>query len=302
MVVSAVLAATHIGELMQSFSRAVRAALAATTLVAGTLVAVPSAVADDSYQRGPDPTVDSIEAPLGSFEIGTAVVTRAAAEGFGGGTVYYPVDTSEGTFGAVAVSPGYRSSQAAVAWLGPRLASQGFVVVTIDTLRLSDSPDRRGDQLLAALDYLRRTELADRIDPGRLAVMGHSMGGGGSLEAAKDYPALQAAIPLAAWNTDKSFPEVTTPTLVIGAEDDSIAPVRSHSERFYESLPADGDKAYLELRDASHSVPTADSTIIARYSLSWLKRYVDDDERYAQFLCPPPVPDQLISEYRSTCD
>lgn len=274
MVVSAVLAATHIGELMQSFSRAVRAALAATTLVAGTLVAVPSAVADDSYQRGPDPTVESIEAPRGTFEIGTAVVTRAAAEGFGGGTVYYPVDTSEGTFGAVAVSPGYRSSQAAVAWLGP---------------------------LLAALDYLRRTELADRIDPGRLAVMGHSMGGGGSLEAAKDYPALQAAIPLAAWNTDKSFPEVTTPTLVIGAEDDNIAPVRSHSERFYESLPADGDKAYLELRDASHSVPTADSTIIARYSLSWLKRYVDDDERYTQFLCPPPVPDQLISEYRSTC-
>ena len=287
---------------MQSFSRAVRATLAATTLVAGTLVAVPSAVAvDDDYQRGPDPTVESIEAARGTFEIGTAVVTRAAAEGFGGGTVYYPTDTSEGTFGAVAVSPGYRSSQAAVAWLGPRLASQGFVVFTIDTLRPADSPARRGDQLRAALDYLQRTGLADRIDPDRLAVMGHSMGGGGSLEAAEDDPALQAAIPLAPWNTDKSFPAVTTPTLIIGAEDDNIAPVRSHSERFYESLPADGDKAYLELRDASHSVPTADSTTIARYSLSWLKRYVDDDERYTQFLCPPPVPDQLIGEYRSTC-
>jgi dienelactone hydrolase len=287
---------------MQSFSRAVRAALAATTLVAGTLVAVPSAVADDSYQRGPDPTVESIEAARGSFEIRAAVVTRAAAEGFGGGTVYYPVDTSEGAFGAVAVSPGYRSSQAAIAWLGPRLASQGFVVFTIDTLRPADSPARRGDQLRAALDQLQRTELANRIDPDRLAVMGHSMGGGGSLEAAKDDPALQAAIPLTPWNTDKSFPEVTTPTLIMGAEDDTIARVRSHSERFYESLPADGDKAYLELRDASHSVPTTDSTVIARYSLSWLKRYVDDDERYTQFLCPAPAVDTELSEVRTTCD
>ncbi|WP_129786244.1 serine aminopeptidase domain-containing protein [Promicromonospora panici] len=286
---------------MQSFSRVFRAALAATALTVGTFGAVPAAVADDGYQRGPDPTEESIEAPRGTFEIGMAVVTRASADGFGGGTVYYPTDTSEGTFGAVAVSPGYSSSQAAIAWLGPRLASQGFVVFTIDTLSTSDSPTRRGDQVLAALSFLGRTELADRIDPDRLAVMGHSMGGGGSLEAAKDYPALQAIVPMTPWSVDKTFPEVTAPTLVIGAEDDVVARPRSHAEPIYESLPADGDKAYLELRDASHSAPSAPNTLIARYSLSWLKRYVDDDERYQQFLCPPPAVDDEISEYRSTC-
>jgi predicted dienelactone hydrolase len=286
---------------MQSFSRVLRAALAATALTVGTFGAVPAAVADDGYQRGPDPTEESIEAPRGTFEIGMAVVTRASADGFGGGTVYYPTDTSEGTFGAVAVSPGYSSSQAAIAWLGPRLASQGFVVFTIDTLSTSDSPTRRGDQLLAALSFLGRTELADRIDPDRLAVMGHSMGGGGSLESAKDYPALQAIIPMTPWSVDKTFPEVTAPTLVIGAEDDVVARPRSHAEPIYESLPADGDKAYLELRDASHSAPSAPNPLIARYSLSWLKRYVDDDERYQQFLCPPPAVDDEISEYRSTC-
>lgn len=287
---------------MQSLSRALRAALAATVLTTGTFAAVPAAVAADDFQRGPDPTEESIEAPRGTFEIEVAVVPRATAEGFGGGTVYYPTDTSEGTFGAVAVSPGYRSSQAAIAWLGPRLASQGFVVVTIDTMRPADSPARRGDQLLAALDHLQDSELVDRIDPDRLAVMGHSMGGGGSLEAAKEYPALQAVIPMTPWSSDKTFPEVSAPTLIVGAEDDRIARVRSHAEPLYESLPADGDKAYLELRDASHSAPSAPHTAIARYSLSWLKRYVDDDERYAQFLCPAPAVDDDLSEVRTTCD
>jgi pimeloyl-ACP methyl ester carboxylesterase len=287
---------------MPNFARAASASLAATLLVAGTFVVGPAgAFADDGYQRGPDPTEESIEAPLGSFDVEVAVVPRAAAEGFGGGTVYYPTDTSEGTFGAVAIAPGYTSLQSSIAWLGPRLASQGFVVFTIDTITTGDSPARRGDQLLAALDYLRATAGADRIDPGRLAVMGHSMGGGGSLEAAKDRPALQAAIPLTPWNVDKTFPAVTTPTLIIGAEDDTVARVRSHAEPMYESLPADGDKAYLELRDALHDAPTMPDTTIARYSVSWLKLYVDNDERYEQFLCPPPDVDAEISEYRSIC-
>jgi hypothetical protein len=33
----------------------------------------------------------------------------------------------------------------------------------------------------------------------------------------------------------------------------------------------------------------------------WLKRYVDDDTRYEQYICPPPGTSTLISEYRGTC-
>ncbi|WP_285107906.1 alpha/beta hydrolase [Promicromonospora sp. MEB111] len=286
---------------MQSFSRVARASLAATALVAGTFVVGPAAAAGGGFQRGPDPTEASVEAPLGAFDVGVAVISRAAAVGFGGGTVYYPTDTSEGTFGAVAVSPGYTGTQASIAWLGPRLASQGFVVVTIDTFTGGDSPASRGDQLLAALDQLRDTAVADRIDPARLAVMGHSMGGGGSLEAAKDRPGLRAVVPLTPWNVDKTFPEVSAPTLVVGAERDTVARVRLHAEPMYESLPAGGDKAYLELRGARHDAPNFPDPTIARYSISWLKLYVDDDERYARFLCPAPEPDEQISEYRGTC-
>ena len=39
---------------------------------------------------------------------------------------------------------------------------------------------------------------------------------------------------------------------------------------------------------------------IAKYSISWLKRFVDDDTRYEQFLCPG-TGGSAIQEYRDTC-
>ena len=34
--------------------------------------------------------------------------------------------------------------------------------------------------------------------------------------------------------------------------------------------------------------------------IAWLKRFVDNDTRYEQFLCPPPG-GTAIYEYRNTC-
>nr|WP_238598934.1 dienelactone hydrolase family protein [Saccharothrix sp. ALI-22-I] len=262
----------------------------------------PATAAEAEYRRGPDPTTAGIEAPRGPFTAETTTVSRSSASGFGGGTIYYPTSTAEGTFGAVAISPGFTGTQSSISWYGPRLASHGFVVITIDTNSTLDAPDSRATQLLAALDYLtQRSTVRTRIDASRLGVMGHSMGGGGSLRAAEQRPALQAAIPLTPWHTDKTWPGVQTPTLVIGAENDSTAPVSSHSEPFYTSMPSTMDKAYLELNGASHSAPSSSNTTIAKYSIAWLKRFIDNDTRYEQFLCPAPARGTLIEEYRDTC-
>ena len=282
--------------------RSVKHLLTATTLAAA-LIAAPAtpAVAANPYERGPAPTTASIEAARGSFAIAQVTVPRTAVSGFGGGTIYYPTSTAAGTFGAVAISPGFTASQSSVAWYGPRLASQGFVVFTIDTLGVYDQPDSRGTQLLAALDYLTRTSsVRTRIDATRLGVMGHSMGGGGSLAASRTRPALQASIPLTPYHSTKNWSSDRVPTLIIGAENDSVAPVASHAEPFYTSLPSSSDKAYLELNNASHSAPTAANVTIAKYSISWLKRFIDNDTRYEQFLCPAPS-GSAIQEYRDTC-
>ncbi|WP_043734743.1 dienelactone hydrolase family protein [Streptomyces zinciresistens] len=286
--------------------RAGRLAGAAAALAAlvglGTLSSPGAHAADNPYERGPDPTTAGIEAARGPYAVSQTTVSPLSVSGFGGGTVYYPTSTADGTFGAVAVAPGYTASQSSLSWLGPRLASQGFVVFTIDTLSTLDQPDARGRQLLAALDHLtQRSPVRSRVDAGRLGVMGHSMGGGASLAAAVSRPSLKAAIPLTPWNLDKTWPEVATPTLIIGADGDTVAPVTSHAEPFYTSLPGSLDRAYLELNSATHFAPNSPNTTIAKYSVSWLKRFIDDDTRYEQFLCPLPRPSLTIQEYRGNC-
>jgi predicted dienelactone hydrolase len=277
------------------------AATAAAAVLAVGVAGVPNAyAADNPYERGPAPTTSILDATRGPYATSQTSVSSLVS-GFGGGVIYYPTTTSDGTFGAIALSPGYTAAWSSISWLGPRIASHGFVVIGIETNSRFDQPASRGAQLLAALDYLTNSSsVRTRVDATRLAVGGHSMGGGGTLEAASDRPALQAAIPLAPWNTDKTWSELRVPTLIIGGESDSVASVSSHSIPFYNSIPASAEKAYLELNNASHFFPQSTNTPTGRQMVAWLKRFVDNDTRYEQFLCPGPS-GSAIDEYRNTC-
>ena len=168
---------------MQSASirRILVTAVTSIALVAGSAIAAPGAQAASPYERGPDPTTSILDASRGPFATAQQSVSSLSVSGFGGGVIYYPTSTSEGTFGAVAISPGYTAAWSSISWLGPRIASHGFVVIGIETNTRFDQPGQRGDQLLAALDYLtQRSSVRTRIDASRLAVAGHSMGGGGT--------------------------------------------------------------------------------------------------------------------------
>lgn len=267
---------------------------------ANTATAAREIVADNPFARGPDPTMESIEAERGPFAIATERV--GDGNGFGGGTIHYPTDTSEGTFGGIAVAPGFTESESAIAWYGPRLASQGFVVITMSTNSPWDQPANRADQLLAALRYVTdKSQAKGTVDPDRLGVMGHSMGGGGSLLAARENPALKATIPLTGWNSNKDFSDLKVPAFVVSAENDSIAPDGTHSRPFYQSLPESLNKAYMLLAGADHFAPTSPNVTIAKYSISWMKRFIDNDTRYDQFLCPLPTGDPKIAKYEGTC-
>ena len=287
---------------IQALSVAAVVGLSGAAVTPPAQAALTVRVASGPYERGPAPTEASITAEKGPFAIEKIDVPQGSGTGFNKGTIYAPTDTSQGTFGAIAVSPGFVSPQAWIDWYGPRLASQGFVVMTLETNTLFDAPDARAEQLLAAVDYVAtKSKAKDRVDPSRLAVMGHSMGGGGTLRAAQNRPSLKAAIPLAPWHLDQGWQNVKVPTLIMGADNDFIAAPSLHAEPFYNNLTSAPEKAYLKLKNAGHMTFVAPNTTIAKYAIAWMKRFVDNDTRYEQFLCPAPKPDQNIAEYRDTC-
>lgn len=283
----------------------VAATLALTlTLLAGSVAITPTAAQAQDFQRGPFPTDALLEAPSGPFATASSSVSRFLVSGFGGGVIYFPTTTSEGTFGGVAIAPGFTATWSSIDWLGPFLASHGFVVIGINTNSRFDFPSSRASQLLAALDYLTDdSSVRNRVDPNRLAVAGHSMGGGGAIEAADRRPSLRAAVPLTPWHSDKTWPGVQVGTLIIGGEDDTIAAVDSHSIPFFNTIPTSSEKAYAELNNEDHFFPTARDVTVGKFAVSWLKRFVDFDTRYEQFLCPPPATGLFspFSDYRDTC-
>lgn len=254
---------------------------AALVAAAGAALCGPAAA-----QTSQTPTSASLNATAGPFSVSTQSVSSLAARGFGGGTIYYP--SSAGRYGVVAISPGFTATQSSIAWLGRRMASHGLVVITINTNSTLDQPPSRATQLMAALNHVISSSgstVQNRVDAQRRAVAGHSMGGGGALIAARENATLRAALPLTPWNLSTDFSDVRVPTLIVGADGDTVASVNVHARPFYASLPAATRKAYAELNGASHFTPNSTNTPIGRYGVTWMKRFVDDDTRYSPFLC-----------------
>jgi dienelactone hydrolase len=262
------------------------------------------------FTRGPSPTSSYLEAASGPYSVRTSRVASSVS-GFGGGTIHYPTNTS-GTMGAIAIVPGFFAAESSISWWGPRLASHGFVVITIATNSTFDQPGSRATQLGRALDHVisqsnsSNSPISGMVDSSRVGVMGWSMGGGGALRVASG-DRLSAAIPLAPWNTGSNdFDEIETPTMIIACENDSTAPVNSHASPFYNRIPSSTDKAYLEINNGGHSCANGGGSnggLLGKMGVSWMKRFIDQDTRYDQFLCGPNhAANSAISEYRDTCN
>jgi len=266
--------------------------------------------------RGADPTPVSVEADAGPYAVATLAVTQTNGAT---ATVYFPTGSSE-SFGAVVTMPGWDGDQSNLQWLGPRLASNGFVVINVDTpARRGDFPDARarfGVQALNQVVTLSATAgsaLFGKVDATRLGMIGHSMGGGAALVAARDNPGLfKAIVPLSPWydQATRDFPSAT-PTLVFVCTGDMTATVSGYALPIYDSLRS--HKAYVEAAhvpvpggDAHNCVRTgvANRPKLGKVAVSWLKLWLDGDPRYLPFVCGaqnPGTDTGFTNVWRSSC-
>lgn len=208
------------------------------------------------------------------------------ASGFGKGTVYSP--NTPGKYALVAVCPGFVSAESSITEISKRLATHGFVVVTIGTKTLLDFPSSRASQLLAALkaaSAVTTGPAAGKIDVTRQVVAGWSMGGGGTLEAAAATPGLKAAVAYAPWNLSSSkYKSIKVPSAIIGGTADTVAPVASHSQPFYNAIPATTPKLLGVIQGADHFFPNKASEPASYTNIAWVKRFADGNTAYADFL------------------
>jgi dienelactone hydrolase len=232
----------------------------------------------------------------------TASLSVPPGDDFNGGTIYYPTDTSKGTWGGVAIVPGYTALFAdEEAWMGPRLASFGFVVIGIETLSRDDFDVDRGTELLAALDYLtRQSPVRDRVDPSRLSVIGHSMGGGGVVYATEHRPSLKAAVALAPYSPSQDMSTDKVPTMVMAGQNDTVV-TPSSLDSLYATLRPSTLNDFVQIAGADHAYYTHPNSVEMRILIPWLKIFVDQDARYTQFLCPNLADSTGVSIYRSKC-
>jgi len=252
-----------------------------------------------------DPTFASASSAGGfTFQSYASPPTGAYAAG----TIYHP--DGPGPFAVVAIATGWL--EAPLDGWGQFLASHGFITMAFEVNNnISDPPTARATALVGALDMLLAegdragSPLAGRVNAARQAVLGHSLGGGAALHAAKsDGHRLRASVALTPCASPScsdppdvapTFPQVTIPTLIIAAQNDGNADTDLYGWPYYQTLTNARPRMYAEFAGANHFIANEPSTgtDAARYVLSWLQAYVNDDVRYRQFL----VPDGMFSRF-----
>ncbi|MET0283244.1 MAG: hypothetical protein ABW352_02195 [Polyangiales bacterium] len=241
------------------------------------------------YIRGDAPTSASASAK-GKYAVKTYTNGYRDGPAYADSTIHYPTD-AEPPFAIMAIVPGFVSPQSSIQNWGPFLASHGIVTMTIGTNSPGDQPPAREAALLDALKTLESentreaSPLKGKLDLTRQAVGGWSMGGGGTLLAAEHTPSLKAAMAICPWNPGYNYGKVKVPSLMFAGTLDTLA--GGQSQPFYQSIPETTPKLLWEVNGADHwyaNDPAGQGGAVGRYGLSFVKVFLEGDERYRPFL------------------
>ncbi len=191
-------------------------------------------------------------------QIDVAVYYPATASG-----VNAPVASSPTGFPVVSFGHGFVIATEAYSWLWEALVPQGFILIFPKTEgQLLPAPNHQAfgaDILFCAREIVRQgtlpgSPLFGKVAP-RIALMGHSMGGGATYVGASGMSDVQTTITFAAAETNPSAINaalsVNVPSLVIAAAEDCVTPASTNQVPVYNNLPGE-PKAIVNISGASH--------------------------------------------------
>ena len=286
----------------------------ALLLFAASLLLLPAAYAQDNSQGRYRPEGRQIGVAAGRefgeriYEVRTYEASPGIAE-FADVMVFYPLTLSfDRPNGAIAFSPGFRAAAENYEWWGPTLASLGYNVFIFNTNEPTDGLAARADALVALVDFIKAenanpdSPVTNKIDVDKIALMGHSMGGGAALAAADRLgDEVGAVIPLAAYccepggSFEGDFSSLTASALVIASAEDTVAPPAEHARMLYDLLGSE-NKVYMEFAAGDHMFPAnggPEHETMGRTTLAFLKVYLDGVEGLAEQVNSPDDADRF---------
>ena len=215
------------------------ATLAATAALAGALAATAQAQGPNNY-RNPGPA---------------KTVKEAGGEAC---TVWRPATVSAKT-PVIVWGNGRGQAPEKYETILSDLASWGFVVAAANTPNAGT-----GVETLACLDYLTAENakagdaMMGKLDLTKVGVAGHSMGGGGALNAARD-PRIKATVAVLPYITVPTFaPDAISgqhaPLLIFSGTADTIAPPEKHQQPVFDGVKV--PVLWATLNGATHMDPT----------------------------------------------
>ena len=250
---------------------------------------------------------------------GTATVTSTdvSIPATTGHTVPATIYTSPGASALVVISPGFQMGRAQYASYAHHLATWGFVVVLTDYADQSFFADHQlmANDVAAVITYALAAE--PTIDPSKIALAGHSLGGDISVLAASGDPRVKAVV---GWDpVDASNPSVvpehmtgfTAALAVLGETTDGrggfmpCAPTADNYEQFYMAAPSpayamtidgadhmdwvdDGTCTLCTLCTAGTAPPDRAHTATRRLNVAWLRSQLFGDAAMQPWLAAPP--------------
>ena len=173
--------------------------------------------------------------------------------------VWYPTEPT-GAYPVVVFAHGFVMAPDDYEGLAAALVEAGYVFVSIGTEQgFMPSHEAYGQDLAFVAQEIANNAVGGVLDgayDGRIAIGGHSMGGGASWLSTESNPPVDAFFVFAPAETNPSAiaagASIEVPALVVSGADDEVTPPATQHEPIYEAVVNSPCRAFVSIPDGGH--------------------------------------------------